>query len=143
MSPIVRRSAIAGLCGAAVLATGLGSAAAPDDQDGWVDNNSTATRACFQARRLDGFAAGEPNMVNLRAGKDVYQARFQSLCWTLEDATRISVQSRNGATDFICSGADAELVTYSPLSPPQHCVIKELRKLSLADVAALPGDQRP
>jgi hypothetical protein len=117
--------------------------AAPDDKEGWVSNTSTATRACFQTKRLEGFAAGAPNEVNLRAGLDVYQARFQSLCWTLEDATRISLQATNGATDFICSGAEAVLITYSPQSPPQHCVIKELRKLSATDIAALPSNQRP
>jgi hypothetical protein len=145
MSPMISRFAIAAASGAAVLAAGMAPAAAQDDRGSeWVSNTSTSTRACFQARRLEGFAKGEPNTVNLRTGvNEVYQVRFQNECWTLQDATQLAVQSRNGATDFICAGSDAEIVTKSPISPPQHCVVKEMRKLSVAEIAALPGNQRP
>ena len=145
MSPIKRKSAIGGLCAAAVLATGMSSAAAQEDRGSeWVSNTSASTRACFPARKLQGFAAGEPNTVNLRAGvNEVYQMRFQTDCWTLQVATSLAVQSRGGSTDFICSGVDAEIITKGPVSPPQHCVVKEMRKLSLAEIEALPRNQRP
>lgn len=145
MSPTTRKSAIGAACAAAVLATGMSTAAAQDDRGSeWVSNASTSTRACFPARKLQGFAKGEPNTVNLRAGiNEVFQLRFQTECWTLQDATSLAVQSRNGATDFICSGSDAEIVTKGPIGPAQHCVVKEMRKLSLAEIEALPANQRP
>jgi len=142
MSPAFRKIATMSACGALALTAGLGAAAAQDSD--WVDNPSTSTKACFQVKRIDGFAVAGRNLINISAGSnDVYQMRFITECWTLDQAKTISVQPRNGVTNFICTGSDAEVVTQAPGLRPQHCVANGLRKLSPAEIASLPPGQRP
>ena len=145
MSPLIRKSAMAAAAAALALAGGLGSAAAQADRStDWVESTSGSAKACFQVRQLEGFAAGEENTVNIRARiSDVYQLKFITECWTLKDAKSLEIRSRDGNAPFICTGADVDIITHAPGLPAQTCVATSLKRLSLAEVQALPMRNRP
>jgi hypothetical protein len=55
-------------------------------------------------------------------------------------AQHIALISRG--SDYICSGIDAEIVTPSPIGP-QRCAVRNIHKLTPAEIAALPKRARP
>lgn len=98
-------------------------------------------RSCFWARNANGFAAAEEKTVNIRVGvKDVYQFEMLGRCTDIDWSHKIALVARGSSS--ICTGLDAEIVTGSPIGP-QRCPVRAVRKLTPAEVAALPPRARP
>ncbi|WP_374472449.1 DUF6491 family protein [Phenylobacterium sp.] len=101
----------------------------------------TGGRQCFWASSVNGFRAVDERAVNLRVGvRDVYRLELIGPCPDVDWATRIAIQSRGG--NSICTGLDAVLIAPSPIGP-QRCLVRNVRKLTAAEVAALPDAARP
>lgn len=104
----------------------------------------TATRApkqCFWTRNANGFAAQGDRLVNIRVGvKDVYQFEMFGPCLDIDWSHRIALVSRSGSQ--ICTGMDADIVTPSQIGP-QRCHVRSVRKLTPAEIAALPKGAKP
>jgi hypothetical protein len=91
---------------------------------------------CFWSRSVSSFAAPNENVVYLRVGvHDVYEADLFGACPDVDWSQAIALISRGSS--FICSGLDAEIVTHSTIGP-QRCPVRNIRKLTPAEVAALP-----
>ena len=56
-------------------------------------------------------------------------------------AERIAITSRGSST--ICEGYDAEVVSPSQAFGRQRCLVRNVRKLTAAEVSALPRGQKP
>ncbi len=98
-------------------------------------------RHCFWTRSVNNFASADPHTVNVRVGvRDVYQLEMIGSCPDVDWATRIAIVSRSGSS--ICTGMDAELIAPSPIGP-QRCPVRAVRKLTEAEIAALPRGARP
>ncbi|HEY8614956.1 DUF6491 family protein [Phenylobacterium sp.] len=98
-------------------------------------------RSCFWARNANGFAAMDDRTVNVRVGvKDVYQFEMLGPCQDIDWSQNIALVSRGSSS--ICSGLDAEIVTRTSIGP-QRCPVRNVRKLTPAEVAALPSKARP
>jgi hypothetical protein len=98
-------------------------------------------RDCFWAQNVNGFAAPDEHTVNIKVGvHDVYQMELFGTCPDVDWNNRIALVSRGSSN--ICSGLDAEIVTRSPIGP-QRCPVRNIRKLTPAEVAALPKRGRP
>ena len=98
-------------------------------------------RQCFWANRVNNFASADGRTVNVRVGvKDVYQFEMFGRCHDVDWSHRIALVSRTGSS--ICSGFDAEIVTPSAIGP-QRCPIRNVRKLTPAEIKALPKRARP
>lgn len=98
-------------------------------------------RQCFWNHQVNSFAAQGDRTVNLRVGvNDYYQLELFSPCPDVEWTQKIALISRGTST--ICSGLDAEVVTPSPIGP-QKCLVRNVRKLTPAEVAALPKGAKP
>jgi hypothetical protein len=96
---------------------------------------------CFFTRNADGFAAPNEKTLYVRVGvRDVYQFEMFGTCPDMDWSQRIALVSRG--SDWICSGMDAEVVTRSTIGPPR-CPGRSVRKLTPAEVAALPPKSRP
>ncbi|HTK36404.1 MAG TPA: DUF6491 family protein [Caulobacteraceae bacterium] len=122
---------------AAVLAAAFGdlAAAAPAKPA----NRDKA--GCFYARNVDGFAAVDDQTVNIRVGvKDVYQLTLFSPSQDLAFTQGIALKAKGG--DWICSALDATVVVRSPIGP-QSIPVNTIKKLTPAQVAALPAKARP
>jgi hypothetical protein len=102
---------------------------------------TTPKRQCFWARNANGFAAVDDQTVNVRVGvRDVYRFELLGPCPDIDWSQQIALVSRGSSS--ICSGLDAEIVTRSTIGP-QRCAVRNMRKLTPAEVAALPSKARP
>jgi hypothetical protein len=106
-----------------------------------VEPGSKPQRQCFFNQQVNGFAASDDRIVNVRVGvKDVYQLEMFGRCHDIDWAEKIALVSRGGST--ICTGLDAEIVSPSPIGP-QRCPVSNIRKLTSAEIAAIPKRARP
>lgn len=100
-----------------------------------------APRQCFWTRQITNFASDDPNVVHVRVGvKDVYRLEMFGPCLDVDWNNEIAVVSRGGSN--ICSGLDAEIISPSQIGP-HRCPVREVRKLTAAEIAALPKRARP
>ncbi|WP_397417952.1 DUF6491 family protein [Phenylobacterium sp.] len=100
-----------------------------------------APRQCFWTRQITNFASDDPNVVHVRVGvKDVYRLEMFGPCLDVDWNNQIAVVSRGGSN--ICSGLDAEIISPSQIGP-HRCPVREVRKLTAAEIAALPKRARP
>jgi hypothetical protein len=98
-------------------------------------------RQCFWANQVNNFAAESDEVVNVRVGvKDIYRMELFGTCHEIDWSQRIGIRSRGGST--ICSGLDAELIVPSSIGP-QRCTVRNVRKLTPEEVAALPSKAKP
>ena len=96
---------------------------------------------CFFASTITGFKEAGGG-VNVRAGtSDVYRVAFASRCDGLSGADRVLLDSRAGGAS-VCAGLDVDLIL-ATASGPRRCPGQAIRKLSPAEVAALPAAERP
>lgn len=128
-------------CGASLA---ISANAAPQSKE--VGAVETSTRACFRPDRIDGYAPvrveNGVDAVNLRSGNDVFQLKFIGPCPSVRDAIRIAVENR-GISRFICSPSDADVISYSRISGPEHCAVSAVRKFEPAEIAAMPAAEKP
>ncbi|HEY8573134.1 DUF6491 family protein [Phenylobacterium sp.] len=98
-------------------------------------------KQCFWARNANGFAAPDDRTLNVRVGvREVFQFEMFGPCHEIDWAHQIALRSRGGST--ICTGMDAEVISPSVLGP-QRCMVRSVRKLTPAEIAALPKGARP
>ncbi len=98
-------------------------------------------RACFWTRNANGFAAVDEHTLNVRVNsRDVFQFEMFGTCRT-STGTSASRSSRAAAP----TSAPGWTPRWSPTSPigPQRCPVRSVRKLTPAEVAALPPRARP
>lgn len=103
---------------------------------------ATPRRECFFANDANSFSPVDENRVNVRVGAfDVYQLTLFAPCFDIDWSNRIALIARGGSN--ICTGPDSsEIISPTPLGT-RRCQVKEVRRLTKADVAALPANQRP
>jgi hypothetical protein len=123
---------------AAVLAGALGLAACATGA-GQADNG----RSCFYARNVNSWTAVDRTTVNIRVGvNDDYQLILQGDCPNIDWTHGIGLEHRGAS--WICSGLDATLIVPQQTQvPPMRCPVTSIRKLSPAEVAALPPKDKP
>lgn len=98
-------------------------------------------RQCFWTQRVTNFASSDERIVNVRVGvKEVWQLEMLGRCHDVDWTTQIALRSRGSS--HICSGLDAEVIAPSPIGP-QRCAVKSVRKLTEAEIKALPKRARP
>ena len=118
------------------------NAAAPAWADAKPADAAKARNACFWTRNADGFAAVDEHTLNVRVGvRDVFQFEMFGSCQGMDWSNQIGLVSRSG--DQICAGMDAEVITHSPGSGRQRCMVRSVRKLTAEEVAALPKRAKP
>lgn len=105
---------------------------------------SKTGNACFYSRNADGFSAKGDRTVYLRAGmRDVYELTLFAPCLDIDWAQHIALKSQTGS-DFICEGSNAPYEIFSPSATgAQRCQVSAVRKLTAAEVAAMPKKDRP
>lgn len=96
---------------------------------------------CFWTHQIHNFASDDDRLVNLRVGvRDVYQLEMFGRCQDVDWTQNIAVVSRGSSS--ICTGLDATIITPSPIGP-MRCPVKTVRKLTEAEIKALPKRSRP
>jgi hypothetical protein len=98
-------------------------------------------RECFLASNVTNFAAADEKTVYVRVGvQDVYQFDMFGRCPDIDWNQRLALVSRTSS--WICDGMDADVITHTPLGP-QRCPVRSIRKLTPAEVKALPKRAQP
>ncbi|RAK52585.1 DUF6491 family protein [Phenylobacterium deserti] len=125
-----------------LMALAVGACAAPPGREAAPGAQAgSAPRQCFWTRNVNGFAAADDNVVNVRvSGGDIYQLALFAPCRDVDWAQGVALRSRAGST--VCTGADAELIVPGPLGP-NTCQVREVRRLTPEEAAALPSRARP
>ena len=96
---------------------------------------------CFWTRQVNNFASSDDRIDNIRVGvKDIYQLEMLGRCEDVDWNHEIAIRSRG--SDYICAGIDAEIISPTPIGP-RRCPVKSIRKLTEAEVKALPKRARP
>lgn len=119
------------------------TACAPGAAPGELAAEGAATqgRECFFTRNVNGFSAPDAETLYLRVGvRDVYQMQMFAPCPDMDWAQRLAVVSRSGSS--VCRGMDATIISPGPLGD-QRCMVRAVRKLTPAEVEALPRGSRP
>lgn len=99
-------------------------------------------RQCFFSRDVNNFEAVDDTTVNIRIGvNDIYQVKLLVPCRDVRFNQALGIRTTGGSSQ-ICTGLDVELISPSPIGP-QRCPATSVRKLSDAEVAALPKRQKP
>lgn len=142
---ITRKVFRSGLAVGLLAASGIGLAAAAQDDSKFIGRTDAQARVCFRGEQVDGFAAmkfenGQEG-VNLRVRRDVYQMKFMGACPEIRESTKIAIESIQGP--YICSGADADIIAVSRITGPQRCRVSGMRKVEAAEIASLPAKEKP
>ena len=129
-------AAAAGLIALSVAGAPVAAAKSP------LEPTKRPARQCFWNHQVHGFAAPNDRTVNVRVGvRDVYQFEMFGPCIEVDWAHRIALVSRGGGS-YICDDRDVEIVTPTSIGP-QRCTIRHMRKLTPAEIAALPKHGKP
>jgi hypothetical protein len=128
---------------AAVLAV---SATADTQPSSGVGQTKLHGKSCFWAYDVNNFAAHDDKTLYLRVGvHDVYAASMFGNCFNLSWIySHITLRSHD--TALICEGSALDVDVIAPPETGfgrQRCPITSIRKLTPAEVAALPKDARP
>lgn len=138
----MRMIVIAGLGAAVVL-----SACAPtSDTPSHTASTAVPAHSCFSTLQVQNFRQGRTNEVYLRVGRDdVYRLDAVAGCNDLDFANRLAIVSDlgGGVGDRVCSDDTVRIVVPGTASPASVCRARISRKLTTAEVAALPERQRP
>jgi hypothetical protein len=108
---------------------------------------STASAAplarCFWVRNVDSFASVDNRTVYVRANmRNVFELKLFAPCINVNWAHHVALRSR--ANSLVCEGTGHDLeIFYRWGVHSQRCPVTNVRRLSPAEVAALPPLARP
>ncbi|HEX8414473.1 MAG TPA: DUF6491 family protein [Sphingomicrobium sp.] len=95
-------------------------------------------RQCFWASSVTGFSDAGPNRALVNIGqRETWELTLSPGCPDVNWAMRIGIAARGG--DRICEGRPAELLVPSATGRMQNCLVRSVRKLSVAEAAAARG----
>ena len=126
---------------AAVLALGASAQPAPP-----AAPPAKHANACFWRRNIENFAAVDERTLYVRVNvSDVYQLTLFSDCLDLDWVHRVGLRSIGGFEPNICEGANpgVDVVVRDVGLGRMRCPITQVRKLTPAEVVALPKSARP
>jgi len=129
-----------------VAALVAGCAAAPGASPGSGASPARANapeRQCFSQHQVDNFRTGEPQTLYLRArGSGVYKLTTAGACTDLETAYGLAIAPEMGASR-LCTEEWVTVTVPGSAAPLQTCRARIEKKLTEAEVAALPARYRP
>lgn len=129
--------------GAAVLAAAVVSACARSAKVGDTTTASGATseRACFYPQQVTNFRDNTlTRSVYLRVNRaETYQLQTSGLCRELDTALRLAIVPEGGGR--VCAGDWASIVVGT--STAETCRVQVVKRLTEAELAALPSRDRP
>lgn len=115
------------------------SACAPTSPGGSAQTSSLGSR-CFYTDQIDNFR-GNNQSIYLRArNKDVFELQTFGMCSDIDFAFAIAFVP-NTPLNRLCVGDTSRLVVGGP--PRDLCRVQVVKKLTEAEVAALPARDRP
>jgi hypothetical protein len=107
-----------------------------------TDPKPAPQRSCFYARNIENYAIASDRLVYLRvSAADIYRLDLMSDCPELSFRESIRI-THSGASDLVCNPIDLT-IRFRQIGARRVCPVSEMRKLTPAEVAALPKRDRP
>lgn len=131
---------------AAVLALPAAGCAPPPGGDGAIVTSSRPERACFSVDQVRNFRQGGVGQVYVRAaGGDVFQLDSAGGCPDLGFAQRLAILPDGAglAGGRACTTDAVRIVLPGSTASTDVCRARVTRRLTEAEVAALPSRERP
>jgi len=130
--------AFGGLLSALAFAT-----AAFADEPAKAAPKAATPRQCFYSSNMSSFKEAGDRAVYVRVGvNDLYRLDLFGTCHDLRWAQSIGVESRGSS--WICAGSNADAVLIVPSTlGPERCMVTDVKKLTDAEIEALPRKDRP
>ncbi len=132
---------IPALTGAILVFAGMAHAADKPTDSGKPDTG----QQCFRSESYQGFRDIDEHAFNIRVnGHDVYRIEVEGGCPTLTSPDAMLITHVRGS-DLICGPLDWDLRVREsgPGGMATGCIVKSQRKLTPAEVAAIPPKQKP
>ncbi len=110
-----------------------------------ADQGHHAANQCFYVNQLEGWRAANDKTIYIRVGvRDIYSLDMASSCPDLTIPNAHLITKTRGS-DMFCSPVDWDLSVseQGPGAIPSPCIVRNMRKLSPAEAAALPKNLRP
>lgn len=99
-------------------------------------------RQCFFVNEVRSFASSDDRVVYVDTGSnEVFELQTFG-CSNVDWSTSIGIRTTSGGSS-ICSGLDAELIVPDLPGGRSTCPVTSVRRLTDAEVAALPDRDRP
>lgn len=103
---------------------------------------SGAPRECFFVHEVRSFSSNDDRRVYVRTGRDEVFELQTIGCPDVDWSVQIGIAPRGGGSS-VCSGYDAELIVPDRPTGRRTCPVTNVRRLSAAELAALPERDRP
>jgi hypothetical protein len=130
----ILRLTLAGSCGVVLLSASAASAA------------PAQTSQCFYVNQIGNNSALDDHTVLFRVNvSDIYQLDFAQACPALTYPNPKLIITPFGGIGLVCHAIDLDVKVgeQGPGSFPMSCITKSLRKLTPAEVAAIPKKKLP
>jgi len=99
-------------------------------------------KSCFYAGNIENYAVANDRLMYLRVGvADVYRLDLMMDCPELTFRQNVEI-THTGAGSLVCSPIDLT-VRFHQIGARRVCPVSDMRKLTPAEVAALPKHDRP
>jgi hypothetical protein len=108
----------------------------------YAQSAKAPAESCFLASDVNGFSAPNDRTVYVEVGvHDVYRLDLMSNCLDLSFRQGVGLEGTPGSP-WICSPLDATIV-YRQTGVRQRCPVTAIHKLTAAELAAVPKQDRP
>lgn len=126
----------------AVLALGAATTACAPTTPGMAGTTGEA-RECFFVSQVRSFASSDDRRVYVETGSnEVFELQTFG-CSNVDWSNSIGIRTTTGGGSSVCSGLDAELIVPDLPGGRTTCPVTGVRRLSDAELAALPERDRP
>ena len=120
------------------------AACAATPADGPEAASAGGERQCFHADLATNFRTSDQQTIYVRAARnDVFELKASGFCRDLQAAHSLAIRSSIGGGSRICTGDWANVSVAAAGAGASQCRVLVTRKLTEAEVEALPARDRP
>lgn len=103
---------------------------------------ASSGRQCFYADQVDNFRGNNQTLYVRARNKDVFELQTFGFCSDIDFAFGIAFLPNSGI-NRLCTGDLSRIVIAGGASPRAQCRVQVVKKMTEAEVAALPARDRP
>ena len=103
---------------------------------------SSMGQQCFYADQVDNFRGNNQTLYVRARNNDVFELKILGYCADIDFAFGIAFLPNSGI-NRLCTGDLSRIIVGSGPSPSNQCRVQVIKKLTAAEVAALPERNRP
>ena len=101
-----------------------------------------APRQCFMQSQMGASVIPDDSTINVKVSSDTWQIKMAGACGGLRLSRYGYVLTLHSGATTICGPLDLDISVGDPLTP-NKCLVDSVRKLTVAEVAALPPRDKP